>query len=369
MKSVGEAMGIGRTFSEALLKAHGSRELERGAPTPWPSLADEDLPEGLHPWFRNEIAKARTELASGDIARAKRAGWGDDTLGEALGVTGAEVRRLRHEQDSARLSAGRQLRGRGRGCLELLLLDLGRGRRGLPTGEKPRVVILGSGPNRIGQGIEFDYCCVHAAQTFRALGYEAVMVNCNPETVSTDYDTSDRLYFEPLSPEEVLACDREQPVGVVTQFGGQTPLRLARSIEEGGFAILGTPTRPSTWPRIASASGCSRRSWGSVVRRGRSCRSREALDAVHEIGYPALVRPSYVLGGRAMRVCYDGDQLEAAMAAARQRPARPLRRERDRARRGRALRRRAGVHRCRHAARRGGRRALVTRPASCRRRP
>src|SRR5262249_61506171 len=110
------------------------------------------------------------------------------------------------------------------------------------AGGKPRVVILGSGPNRIGRGIEVDYCCVDAAKTFRALGYEAVMVNCNPETVSTDYDTSDRLYFEPLSPEEVLAvCDREQPVGVVTQFGGQTPLRLARHIEEAGYRILGTP--------------------------------------------------------------------------------------------------------------------------------
>ena len=104
------------------------------------------------------------------------------------------------------------------------------------------VVILGSGPNRIGQGIEFDYCCVHAAQSFRALGYEAVMVNCNPETVSTDYDTSDRLYFEPLCVEEVLAiCEREQPVGVVIQFGGQTPLKLARAIEAAGFRILGTP--------------------------------------------------------------------------------------------------------------------------------
>ena len=103
-------------------------------------------------------------------------------------------------------------------------------------------MIIGSGPNRIGQGIEFDYCCVHAVQTFRALGYEAVMINCNPETVSTDYDTSDRLYFEPLSPEEVLAVlDREQPEGVVTQFGGQTPLRLARHIEAAGYEIMGTP--------------------------------------------------------------------------------------------------------------------------------
>src|SRR5207237_6681417 len=107
---------------------------------------------------------------------------------------------------------------------------------------KPRVVILGSGPNRIGQGIEFDYCCVHAAQSFRALGYEAVMVNCNPETVSTDYDTSDRLYFEPLGVEEVLSiCEHERPEGVVIQFGGQTPLRLARALEEAGVPIMGTP--------------------------------------------------------------------------------------------------------------------------------
>src|SRR5947209_19495285 len=113
-------------------------------------------------------------------------------------------------------------------------------------GTKPRVVILGSGPNRIGQGIEFDYCCVHAAQSVRALGYEAVMVNCNPETVSTDYDTSDRLYFEPLGVEEVLAiCEREQPEGVVIQFGGQTPLRLARALEEAGVSILGTPVVPT----------------------------------------------------------------------------------------------------------------------------
>src|SRR5207247_8336378 len=113
-----------------------------------------------------------------------------------------------------------------------------------PLGErrKPVALILGSGPNRIGQGIEFDYCCVHAAQSFRALGYEAVMVNCNPETVSTDYDTSDRLYFEPLRVEEVLSvCERERPEGVVIQFGGQTPLKLARALEQAGFRVLGTP--------------------------------------------------------------------------------------------------------------------------------
>ena len=179
-----------------------------------------------------------------------------------------------------------------------------------PTGDKPRVVILGSGPNRIGQGIEFDYCCVHAAQTFRALGYEAVMINCNPETVSTDYDTSDRLYFEPLSPEEVLAvCDREQPVGVVTQFGGQTPLRLARAIEEGGYRILGTPHEAidlaedrERFGLLADELGVRCPPWAIASD------VAEALAAAEEIGYPLLVRPSYVLGGRAMRICYDAER-------------------------------------------------------------
>ena len=364
MKSVGEAMGIGRTFSEAFLKAHGSRELERGAPTPWPSLADEDLPDGLHPWFRAEIAQARAR------ARERR-------------HRAREARRLgrRHDRRGARADRARRCVGaatsRGsapsfrrvdscagevEAASNYFYSTWGEEDEAPPTGDKPRVVILGSGPNRIGQGIEFDYCCVHAAQTFRALGYEAVMVNCNPETVSTDYDTSDRLYFEPLSPEEVLAvCDREQPVGVVTQFGGQTPLRLARAIEEAGYRILGTPHEAidlaedrERFGRLAEELGDPLPALGDRVRR-----LDEALAAVEEIGYPVLVRPSYVLGGRAMRICYDADQLEAAMAAVHgPRPPRPLRRERDRARRRRALRRRGGLHRRRHAARRGGRRAL-----------
>ena len=186
-----------------------------------------------------------------------------------------------------------------------------------PAGDAPRVVILGSGPNRIGQGIEFDYCCVHAVQTFRALGYEAVMVNCNPETVSTDYDTSDRLYFEPLSPEEVLAVlDRERPVGVVTQFGGQTPLRLARHIEAAGYRILGTPHAAidlaedrERFGALARELGVRCPPWATVEG------EEEAIAAAHEIGYPVLVRPSYVLGGRAMRICDDERELRAAMAA------------------------------------------------------
>jgi carbamoyl-phosphate synthase large subunit len=318
MKSVGETMGIGRTFSEAILKAYGSRELDPGSPTPWASL--DDIPSGVHPWFRVELERAKQELASGDLLRAKRAGWGDDSIGATLGLSGVEVRRRRHEQGV--LPSFRRVdscAGEVEAGSNYFYSTWGEADEELPPSDKPRVVILGSGPNRIGQGIEFDYCCVHAAQTFRALGYEAVMVNCNPETVSTDYDTSDRLYFEPLSPEEVLAvCDREQPVGVVTQFGGQTPLKLARAIEEGGYPILGTP-------HAAIDLAEDRARFGSLLEElGVRCppwaivaTHEEAFAAVEEIGYPVLVRPSYVLGGRAMRVCYDDAELESAMGAVR----------------------------------------------------
>ncbi|MDQ3380530.1 MAG: carbamoyl-phosphate synthase large subunit [Actinomycetota bacterium] len=316
MKSVGEAMGIGRTFSEAFLKTFRSRELDAGAPTPWATL--DDLPDGLHPWFRKEIERAKAELASGDLLRAKRAGWGDDSIGAELGVSGVEVRRRRHERGV--LPAFRRVdscAGEVAADSNYFYSTWGETDETLPASAKPRVVILGSGPNRIGQGIEFDYCCVHAAQTFRSLGYEAVMVNCNPETVSTDYDTSDRLYFEPLSPEEVLAvCDREQPVGVVTQFGGQTPLRLARSIEEGGYRILGTPHAAidlaedrARFGALARELGVRCPPWAIVTS------AEEARAAAEKIGYPVLVRPSYVLGGRAMRICYDDGELEQAMAA------------------------------------------------------
>ena len=169
-------------------------------------------------------------------------------------------------------------------------------------------MILGSGPNRIGQGIEFDYCCVHAAQTVRELGRDAVMINCNPETVSTDYDTSDRLYFEPLTLEDVLGvCEIEQPEGVVVQFGGQTPLKLAAGLHEAGRADpRHRASRRSTSPR--TARGSARCSTGSATRRRRTrraqLRGRGARDRP-EVGFPLLVRPSYVLGGRAMEIVYS----------------------------------------------------------------
>ena len=316
MKSVGEAMGIGRTFTEAFLKAFGSRELDPGSPTPWATI--DDLPDGLHPWFVEQLEAAKRELRTGDIRRAKRAGWGDDSIGAAWGTSGDDVRRTRYARGIK--PAYRRVDSCGGevdAASNYFYSTWGEEDEGPPPGTKPRVVILGSGPNRIGQGIEFDYCCVHAVQTFRGLGYEAVMVNCNPETVSTDYDTSDRLYFEPLSPEEVLAViDREQPVGVVTQFGGQTPLRLARHIEAAGYRILGTPHAAidlaedrERFGALAEELGVRCPPWSTVEG------VDEALDAAREIGYPVLVRPSYVLGGRAMRVCDDESDLQAAMAA------------------------------------------------------
>ena len=184
-------------------------------------------------------------------------------------------------------------------------------------GDAASVMILGSGPNRIGQGIEFDYCCVHAAMTVRDSGRDAVMVNCNPETVSTDYDTSDRLYFEPLTIEDVLAiAEVERPEGVIVQFGGQTPLRLAKQLEDAGLNLLGTPV-----DAIDLAEDRGR--FGALLRRldikhppyGTALSAEEAVSIADDVGFPLLVRPSYVLGGRAMEICYSGEALSAYLDA------------------------------------------------------
>ncbi len=272
MKSVGETMGIGRSFIEAFVKA--KRGLE--GPLDW-------RPDELHPWFARELAaldaEERRQLSERPVYRRI-----DSCAGEVEARSNYYYGTWGERDEEP------------------------------PEGDGPRVVILGSGPNRIGQGIEFDYCCVHAVQTFRALGYEAVMVNCNPETVSTDYDTSDRLYFEPLDAASVLAvCERERPEGVVIQFGGQTPLKLARAIEAGGFRILGTP-----FEAVDLAE--DRERFGSLLRElgircpewGIADSGAAAVETAERIGYPVLVRPSYVLGGRAMRVCHDADQVQSA---------------------------------------------------------
>jgi carbamoyl-phosphate synthase large subunit len=318
MKSVGEAMGIGRTFGEAFLKAMRSRELDAGSATPWSDLSA--LPEGVHPWFRQQLDEARAALSRGRTDRAltggdgeaaaildlKRAGWSDADIAHNWGAREESIRARRHElgiRPAYRRvdSCAAEVEARSNYLYSTW---------GEDDEEPPRpgssVVILGSGPNRIGQGIEFDYCCVHAARTYGALGFETVMVNCNPETVSTDYDTSDRLYFEPLGVEEVLEiCAREQPAGVVIQFGGQTPLKLARTLEAAGYRILGTPfdAVDLAEDRERFAGLCEEielrvPEWG--IARG----PEEAAAIARRIGYPVLVRPSYVLGGRSMRVCY-----------------------------------------------------------------
>jgi carbamoyl-phosphate synthase large subunit len=320
MKSVGEAMGIGRTFTEALLKALRSRELDGGAVTPWETLAD--LPDGIHPWFRAELERLRIgpmqidDLVADDWLRLKRLGLSDADVGAACGV-GEEIARAKRRAWGVRPVYRRvdSCAGEVEAGSNYLYSTWGEADDS-PTAPSHRrsVVILGSGPNRIGQGIEFDYCCVHAAQSFRALGYEAVMVNCNPETVSTDYDTSDRLYFEPLGAEEVLAiCEREQPEGVVIQFGGQTPLKLARAIEAAGFRILGTPFEAvdlaedrERFAALCGELGIEVPAWGTASSAG------EAVDVAERVGYPVLVRPSYVLGGRSMRVCYDAETVREA---------------------------------------------------------
>ncbi len=272
MKSVGETMGIGRTFIEAFVKA--KRGLE----------GDFDWqPENMHPWFVRELE----------------------------GLADQEVRQQSRPPVYRRIdSCAGEVEARS----NYFYATWGERDEATPQGDRKRVVILGSGPNRIGQGIEFDYCCVHAVQTFRSLGYEAVMVNCNPETVSTDYDTSNRLYFEPLDLAAVLGVlRREQPEGVVIQFGGQTPLKLARGIEAAGFRILGTPFDAvdlaedrERFGGLLAGLGIRCPEWG-IARSG-----SEAAEIASRIGYPVLVRPSYVLGGRAMRVCHTVEQVVAA---------------------------------------------------------
>jgi carbamoyl-phosphate synthase large subunit len=319
MKSVGETMGIGRTFTEAYLKAFRSRELDAGAATPWQTLAD--VPDDIHPFFQREIARIHEALdgirdvetlVAGDFLRLKRLGLSDAQIAAAAGATEQAVRQRR--RDCGVRPAYRRVdscAGEVEAASNYYYSTWGETDEAPPTGAKPRVVILGSGPNRIGQGIEFDYCCVHAVTTYRELGYEAVMVNCNPETVSTDYDTSDRLYFEPLDAESVLAiCEREQPAGVVIQFGGQTPLKLARIIEDAGYTILGTPFDAvdlaedrERFAGLLKAHGLQSPEWGIAAS------PDETVEIAERIGYPVLVRPSYVLGGRAMRVCYDADDV------------------------------------------------------------
>ncbi|MBI2217656.1 MAG: carbamoyl-phosphate synthase large subunit, partial [Candidatus Rokubacteria bacterium] len=350
MKSVGEVMAIGRTFKEALQKAIRSLEQGRWGLTLSRAVEDEELRRLLRvpnpdrmfaigdayrarfttaeihalaridPWFLEQMRQLvafepeirRAALTDGGVLRrAKRLGFADRRIADLTGATELTVR-------ERRLAAGIRATFKtvDTCAAEFVahtpyLYSTYEEEDEAPATDRPKVIILGSGPNRIGQGIEFDYCCVHAAFALRDLGVEAIMVNSNPETVSTDYDTSDRLYFEPLTLEDVLnIVDREQPLGVIVQFGGQTPLALAVPLQQAGVPILGTS--PDAIDRAEDRKRFSAvlTELGLAQAPGATARSLdEATRIAAAIGYPVLVRPSYVLGGRAMRIVHDDEEL------------------------------------------------------------
>jgi carbamoyl-phosphate synthase large subunit len=357
MKSVGEVLALGRTFGQAFGKAMAGRELDVRARPPadldealarlaapsWDRYdvllwalgagadpADLHAATGIDPWFIGELAglaAARRglpgsldDLDAPALRAARRAGLADRDVAAATGAperaVGARRRALGvrptfHAVDTSAAEFA---------ALTPYYYSAFESESELARDERPAIVVLGSGPNRIGQGIEFDYCCVHAAETVRELGYAAVMVNCNPETVSTDHGVSDRLYLEPVTLDAVLdICEVERPVGVIAQLGGQTPLRLARALAEEGVPVLGTAPDAidlaedrGRFGRLLAELGLEAPPW--AVARG----PQEALAAAAEVGYPVLVRPSYVLGGRAMAVCDSPGALRAYLE--RERP-------------------------------------------------
>ena len=364
MKSVGEAMAIGRCFAEALQKALRSLE-QPSAPLHWrtppgdraeltarcaiphdgristlhqalragATVAELAAASGVDPWFIEQLSgieeQAQLLLAAGPAGRdalyaAKAAGFSDDQVGQLSGQTAAQVRELRlelgvrpvfHMVDTCAAEFAASTPYLYSSYDEL---------SEVPASARPKVIILGSGPNRIGQGIEFDYACVHACFAAAEAGFETVMVNCNPETVSTDYDTSDRLYFEPLTLEDVLevvAAEQAsgEVAGVIVSLGGQTPLGLAGSLARHGVPILGTsPEAIHLAEDRAEFSAVLERAGLLAPRSGIALSAADAAEVAAEIGYPVLVRPSYVLGGRGMEIVYDEATLEAYVHRATQ---------------------------------------------------
>jgi carbamoyl-phosphate synthase large subunit len=304
MKSVGEAMAIGRTFKQAFAKALRSRELDSKPrhPNDEHALLDALAQPGAER-FDHLLEALRRGVSTAELHRRTSIDpWFLRELAELVAAPDAPFEHERTYKSvdtcAAEFAASTPYYYSAWERTRDTEVD---------RGERPSVVILGSGPNRIGQGIEFDYCCVHAAETVREQGRDAVMINCNPETVSTDYDTSDRLYFEPLTLEDVLAvCDVEQPLGVVVQFGGQTPLKLAAGLKRAGVQILGTSVDAIDLAEDRSRFGPLLGELGyKAPPYATAISPDDALDKARDVGFPLLVRPSYVLGGRAMEIVYS----------------------------------------------------------------
>ena len=359
MRAVGEVMSIGKNYKEAFQKAIRSLETGRyglGHVKNFDSLSREELlqrlitpsserhflmyealrkgasVEEIHEithvkeYFisqmkelveeEEELTKSKGSLPSDEqLIRAKKDGFSDRYLSQILGVSEDEIRNHREELGVEEVWEGVHVSGTENSSYYFSTYN---GTDKDPVSDRKKIMILGGGPNRIGQGIEFDYCCVHAALALKKLGFETIIVNCNPETVSTDYDTSDKLYFEPLTLEDVLSIyKKEKPLGVIAQFGGQTPLNLAASLEKNGVRILGTS------PAVIDLAE-DRDQFRAMMEKleipmpesGMATTVEEAVSIANRIGYPVMVRPSYVLGGRGMEVVYDDESMADYMKAA-----------------------------------------------------
>lgn len=363
MKSVGEVMAIGRTFQESLQKAlrglevgvHGldpildlknpeaasiiRRELTvPGADRIWYvadamrfGMSRDEIYEltKIDHWFLvqmedlvQEAERLKTvglaEIDAAQMFKLKRKGFSDARLASLLGVSEKNIRNRRHQLNVFPVYKRVDTCAGEFATDTAYMYSTYEEECEANPSSREKIMILGGGPNRIGQGIEFDYCCVHAALAMREDGYETIMVNCNPETVSTDYDTSDRLYFEPVTLEDVLEIVRvEKPIGVIVQYGGQTPLKICRALEEAGVPIIGTS--PDAIDRAEDRERFQQmvQRLGLLQPQNATARSEEeAIAASKEIGYPLVVRPSYVLGGRAMEIVYDEEELKRYMREA-----------------------------------------------------
>ena len=362
MRAVGEVMSIGKTYKEAFQKAIRSLEIGQfglGYAKNYNELSKKELLNLLHtpssqrhfimyealrkgatvdeiyaitsvkPYFveqmlelveeENELIKLKGTIPDSDTLRkAKQDGFSDKYLSKILEVSEEEIRNARIKAGIVDSWEGVHVSGTKDSAYYYSSYNIPKEKDVKTSDNKNKIMILGGGPNRIGQGIEFDYCCVHASLALKQLGFETIIVNCNPETVSTDYDTSDRLYFEPLTLEDVLSIhEKEKPLGVIAQFGGQTPLNLAQELKKNGVNILGTTPETIDLAEDRDLFRAMMDKLGiPMPESGMAVNIDEAIEIANKIGYPVMVRPSYVLGGRGMEVVHDDEHMKVYMAAA-----------------------------------------------------